>query len=61
MNAEAKLINVAQRNCDFHRGFLALQDERNNWVSNIRGNLPKDLTGTLFRNGPGAMNAGSEA
>ena len=61
MNAEAKLINVAQRNCDFHRGFLALQDERDNWVSNIRGNLPKDLTGTLFRNGPGAMNAGSEA
>ena len=61
MNAEAKLINVAQRNCDFHRGFLALQEERDGWVDNIRGTLPKDLTGTLFRNGPGAMNAGSEA
>ena len=61
MNAEAKLINVAQRNCDFHRGFLALQEEHDGWVSNIRGTLPKDLTGTLFRNGPGAMNVGSEA
>ena len=49
MNAEAKLINVAQRNCDFHRGFLALQEERDGWVSSIRGTLPKDLTGTLFR------------
>ncbi len=61
MNAEAKLMDVAQRNCDFHRGFLALQDEHNTWVNNVRGELPADLTGTLFRNGPGAMHIGSEA
>ena len=61
MNADAKLMDVAQRSCDFHRGFLALQEEHSNWVDNIRGKLPDDLTGTLFRNGPGAMHAGSEA
>jgi all-trans-8'-apo-beta-carotenal 15,15'-oxygenase len=61
MNAEAKLLDVAQRRCDFHRGFLALQEEHCGWVNNIRGNIPEELSGTLFRNGPGAMNAGSEA
>ncbi len=61
MNADAKLLDVAQRRCDFHRGFLALQEEHCGWVNNIRGKIPEDLSGTLFRNGPGAMNAGSEA
>jgi len=61
MNAEAKLLDVAQRRCDFHRGFLALQEEHCGWVNNIRGAIPADLAGTLFRNGPGAMNAGAEA
>ena len=61
MNAEAKLMAVAQSSADFRRGFLALMEEHSGWVTNTRGEIPKDLTGTLFRNGPGAMNAGAEA
>ena len=61
MNAEAKLLSVAQSRQDFHRGFLALQEEHGYTVKQVRGEIPTDLEGTLFRNGPGAMNAGSEA
>jgi len=61
VNAEAKLLSVAQGREDFHRGFLALQEEHAYEVKQFRGVIPPDLEGTLFRNGPGSMNAGSEA
>jgi all-trans-8'-apo-beta-carotenal 15,15'-oxygenase len=46
--------------CDFHQGFLGLEQEHSGWVSDIRGRIPEDLQGTFFRNGPGTMRVGGQ-
>jgi all-trans-8'-apo-beta-carotenal 15,15'-oxygenase len=48
------------REFDFHRGFAGLDEEHSGWVSDVRGTIPTDLTGTFFRNGPGTMKIGDE-
>ncbi|MEE4145122.1 MAG: carotenoid oxygenase family protein [Halieaceae bacterium] len=45
---------------DFRQGFAALEQEHNGWIDDIRGDIPADLKGTFFRNGPGTMKAGSQ-
>ena len=37
------------------RGYRSLHDEYEYWIDDIDGTLPSDLIGTLFRNGPGAL------
>jgi len=45
---------------DFHQGFAALEEEHCGWVTEITGEIPRDLKGTFFRNGPGTMKAGEQ-
>jgi all-trans-8'-apo-beta-carotenal 15,15'-oxygenase len=36
-------------------GYQSLKDEHDYWIDQIEGEIPPDLTGTLFRNGPGML------
>ncbi len=41
-----------------HGGLANLDDEFSYWIEEIDGSLPKDLTGTFYRNGPGRQRIG---
>lgn len=60
MTSAASMRAIMNRQGDFHRGFLPLGEEHSGWISTIRGKLPADLEGTLFRNGPGSMAVGEQ-
>ena len=38
---------------DWQQGYRSLRQEFDYWIDDIEGTIPTDLTGTLFRNGPG--------
>jgi pimeloyl-ACP methyl ester carboxylesterase len=38
---------------DWQKGYISQPIEDNYWIEDIEGEIPPDLTGTLFRNGPG--------
>ncbi len=40
---------------DWKRGYESQPQETDYWISNIDGQIPPELNGTLFRNGPGLM------
>ncbi|MEM7017926.1 MAG: carotenoid oxygenase family protein, partial [Pseudomonadota bacterium] len=43
-----------------HAGHEPLNEELSYWVDDIEGTLPKNLTGTFFRNGPGRLKVGND-
>ncbi len=45
---------------DWLGGYRSLKQEFSYWIEEIEGTLPKDLTGTVFRNGPGLLDVGGE-
>jgi all-trans-8'-apo-beta-carotenal 15,15'-oxygenase len=42
------------------KGYRTLSKELSYWIEEIDGEIPEGLTGTLFRNGPGKLEAGNE-
>lgn len=40
---------------DWQKGYRSLREEYDYWIDDIEGQLPSDLNGTLFRNGPGLL------
>jgi all-trans-8'-apo-beta-carotenal 15,15'-oxygenase len=38
---------------DWQGGYQSLKDEYDYWIDDIEGEIPQELEGTLFRNGPG--------
>ena len=40
------------------KGYRSLDEEQAYWIDEIEGTLPAELTGTLFRNGPGKLEIG---
>jgi all-trans-8'-apo-beta-carotenal 15,15'-oxygenase len=40
---------------DWQKGYESQPNEYDYWVDNIEGEIPADLEGTLFRNGPGLL------
>lgn len=40
---------------DWQRGYDSLYEEFDYWIDEVEGEIPPELTGTLFRNGPGLM------
>jgi all-trans-8'-apo-beta-carotenal 15,15'-oxygenase len=46
---------------DWLRGYTSLTEERDYWIDDIEGNLPADLCGTLYRNGPGLLERGGQS
>jgi len=49
INPETKPYNRE----DWKRGYESQLNESEYWINNIEGEIPPDLNGTLFRNGPG--------
>jgi all-trans-8'-apo-beta-carotenal 15,15'-oxygenase len=43
---------------DWQKGYRSLRDEQAYWIDEIEGEIPIDLNGTLFRNGPGLLDIG---
>lgn len=47
---------------NWDKGFMEAPEEPEGyWVDVVYGSIPKDMTGTLFRNGPNKFNIGGEA
>lgn len=40
---------------DWQQGYRSLDQEFDYWIEDVEGEIPVDLTGTLFRNGPGKL------
>ena len=40
---------------DWQKGYRSLKNEYDYWIDDVEGNIPPELTGTLFRNGPGML------
>lgn len=40
---------------DWQKGYESQPEEYNYWIEDIEGEIPADLSGTLFRNGPGLL------
>jgi all-trans-8'-apo-beta-carotenal 15,15'-oxygenase len=40
---------------DWQKGYQSLRTEQSYWIDEIEGEIPSDLQGTLFRNGPGLL------
>jgi len=38
---------------DWKGGYLSQDQEYDYWIEDIKGEVPRELEGTLFRNGPG--------
>ena len=45
---------------DWRKGYRSLSQEYEYWIDEIDGEIPSDLTGTLFRNGPGLLEMGGQ-
>lgn len=45
---------------DWQQGYRSLHDEYTYWVDDIEGQIPPELKGTLFRNGPGLLEVGGQ-
>ncbi|HEY9891939.1 MAG TPA: carotenoid oxygenase family protein, partial [Candidatus Sericytochromatia bacterium] len=40
---------------DWKKGYESQPNEYDYWIEDIEGEIPADLKGTLFRNGPGLL------
>lgn len=40
---------------DWEKGYESLKQEFDYWIDDVEGEIPQNLTGTLFRNGPGLL------
>ena len=45
---------------DWQRGYESQPQEFETWIDDIEGEIPGNLTGTLFRNGPGLLDVAGE-
>jgi all-trans-8'-apo-beta-carotenal 15,15'-oxygenase len=45
---------------DWQLGYRSLSQEYDYWITEIEGRIPAGLRGTLFRNGPGKLEVGSQ-
>ena len=53
-------LNEAQGAPSCHGGLKNLDEEHNYWIDEIEGEVPRDLHGTFFRNGPGRQCIGGK-
>lgn len=45
---------------DWARGYESQPEEHEGWLSDVSGRVPPELSGTLFRNGPGLLDVGGQ-
>lgn len=59
LNDSAQSKKGLEENCH-RRGYDPMEKEYDYWVDDIEGEIPADLEGTLFRNGPGRLQIGDQ-
>lgn len=59
LNQSIALNNPYNRE-DWQRGYRSLKQEFDYWIDDVEGEIPVELTGTLFRNGPGRLDINSQ-
>ena len=45
---------------EWQKGYRSLKQELDYWIDDIEGEIPVELTGTLFRNGPGMLDVNGQ-
>lgn len=45
---------------DWQQGYQSLKEEFDYWIDDIEGEIPPELNGTLFRNGPGLLDVNGQ-
>jgi all-trans-8'-apo-beta-carotenal 15,15'-oxygenase len=45
---------------EWQKGYESLREEFDYWIDQVEGEIPLDLEGTLFRNGPGLLDVGGQ-
>ncbi|MBD1995620.1 carotenoid oxygenase family protein [Leptolyngbya sp. FACHB-541] len=45
---------------EWQKGYESLREEFDYWIDQVEGEIPPDLEGTLFRNGPGLLDVGGQ-
>mgnify|MGYP001810622640 CR=1 FL=1 len=48
-------VNPTYSRSDWAKGHQSLYDEHDYWIDDIEGQIPPELQGTFFRNGPGLL------
>lgn len=46
---------------DWKKGYLSQPNEYDYWIDDIEGEIPPELEGTLYRNGPGLLEINGQA
>jgi all-trans-8'-apo-beta-carotenal 15,15'-oxygenase len=59
LNAPAA-AQPAYRREDWQKGYSSLKQESDYWIDEVDGEIPAELRGTLFRNGPGLLDVNGE-
>ncbi|MBM0740653.1 carotenoid oxygenase family protein [Phormidium sp. CLA17] len=54
------VLEKSYRQEDWQRGYRSLAQEFDYWIDDIDGEIPAELQGTLFRNGPGLLEVNGE-
>jgi all-trans-8'-apo-beta-carotenal 15,15'-oxygenase len=52
--------NPSYDRTDWQRGYESQLNESDYWIDEIEGEIPPDLEGTFFRNGPGLLDINGE-
>ncbi len=52
--------SLSYNRADWQRGYRSLKQEFDYWVDAVTGEIPADLNGTLFRNGPGLLDVNGQ-
>ncbi len=57
----ASTVSTASYNTkEWQKGYRSLKQEYEYWIDDIEGEIPAELTGTLFRNGPGLLDVNGQ-
>ncbi|MCU0494491.1 MAG: carotenoid oxygenase family protein [Chloroflexaceae bacterium] len=60
MSLILETTDTAQLQRDWRRGYESQPEEHSYWIDEIEGQIPPDLHGTLFRNGPGLLDVNGQ-
>lgn len=57
---ESRVTEKSYTRADWQEGYQSLTQEFDYWIDDIEGQIPRELQGTLFRNGPGLLDVNGQ-
>jgi len=55
LHERASTVPTPHTRQDWQRGYESVKEESDYWIDDVEGQIPPELQGTLFRNGPGLL------